>query len=104
MFEVKALDVETFCAFETRPNVTNSLVTGCIFETALQEKHIYKKMKVSFSSTLSRYFVAAPVVSDSIARAFNRSETIRALVLGILRFLTEFSTLTFFKKSKSCRI
>lgn len=79
------MDVETFCAFEIRPNVTNILVTGCILETELHEKHVYKKMEVPFSSTLFRYSVAAPVVSDSIARAFNRSETIRALALGIFK-------------------
>ena len=51
------MNVEIFCAFETRLDIANILVPR---DNALQLKRIYyKKMKVPFSSTMLRYFVTS---------------------------------------------
>ena len=57
-FEVIRLNVEIFCAFEVRSEVTNILITR---DNILHRKCIYlqKKKKIPFSSTMLSYFVKA---------------------------------------------
>ena len=52
------LNVEIFCAFEVRLEVANILVTR---NNILHGKRIYlQKVKVPFSSTMSKYFATVP--------------------------------------------
>ena len=61
--EVIRLNVQIFCTFEVRPEVTNILVTSDnILHLMFLFTHTYthtKKIEVPFSSTMLRYFVRA---------------------------------------------